>query len=92
MKHVQCVDERRGQLKIRSIVVLNVVLLFAINNNVLAQAPVTYNYTTDALGFLVGCPACNFVGETVSGSFVYDPETPLTPSPPTGFISFPLIP
>lgn len=88
MKHVQCVVERRGQLRILSIVALNIFLLFAISNNVLAQAPVTYNYTTDALGFLPGCPACNFVGEPVSGSFVYDPETPLTSSPPSGFFVY----
>ena len=88
MKHFQSVDDGRSQVRIRGIAVLSIFLVFAVSSNALAQAPVTYDYTTDPLEFLVGCPACNFVGQRVSGSFIYDPETPLTPSPPNGFFVY----
>lgn len=88
MNRVQVNLERRSSGSFFGITVLSIFLVFAVSSNALAQAPVTYDYTTDPLEFLPGCPACNFVGQPVSGSFIYDPETPLTPSPPNGFFVY----
>ncbi len=54
------------------------------NNNALAQAPVTYNFTTDVPGFTGGCPACLFVGQPVSGSFVYNSDADFLGTNPQG--------
>lgn len=56
---------------------LAAVMLFAVGS-ASAQSPVTYNFQTGGPTFTQGCPSCYFIGETVSGSFVYDHETPLT--------------
>jgi hypothetical protein len=88
MNCVQVNLERRSSGSFFGITLLSIFLVFAVSSNALAQAPVTYDYTTDPLEFLSGCPACNFVGQPVSGSFIYDPETPLTPSPPNGFFVY----
>lgn len=84
MSHFQFTDERKGPASYPGIAVLSFFLLFAVHNSAFAQAPVTYNYTTDPLGILVGCPACNFGGQSVTGSFVYDHETPFTRNPRPG--------
>ncbi len=78
MSHLRCTDERRSRLSGRGIAFLSIFLVFNMNNEALAQAPVTYNFSTDVPGFTVGCPACLFEGQSALGSFVYDPETPLT--------------
>jgi hypothetical protein len=88
MNHVQINLERRSTGSFFGTTLFNIFLVFAVSSNALAQAPVTYEYTTDPLGFLSGCPACNFVGQPVSGRFIYDPETPLTSLPPSGFFIY----
>jgi hypothetical protein len=88
MNSVQINLERRSTGSFFRIALFNIFLVFAVSSNALAQAPVTYDYTTDPLEFLSGCPACNFVGQPVSGSFIYDPETPLTSAPPSGFFVY----
>ena len=85
MNRVQINLERRGSGSFFGITLLSIFLLFMMNNNVFAQAPVTYNFTTDVPGFTGGCPACLFVGQPVSGSFVYDSEAALTTTVPPGF-------
>jgi len=84
MSHLRCMDERRSRLSCRAIAFLSVLLVFNLNNEALAQAPFTYNFSTDVPGFTGGCPACFFEGKPALGSFVYDPETPLTNTSSTG--------
>jgi len=78
MSHSRCMDERRSRLSCRGIALLSIFLVFNMNNEALAQAPVTYNFSTDVSGSTMACPACLFAGQSALGSFVYDPETPLT--------------
>ncbi len=49
------------------------------------HVPVTYNFTTDGASFTMGCPACLFEGQPVSGSFVYDSDADLLQIDPPGF-------
>ena len=72
MNRVQLSQARRGSANLFRISLFCIFSLFAANNNALAQAPVTYNFTTDVPGFTGGCPACLFAGQPVSGSFVYN--------------------
>ena len=84
MIQIQGNRSQSGPSSIRRFACLGALIMCGITGTAAAQAPVTYGFSTDPLGFFAGCPACSFGGQSVTGSFVYDPESPLTGTSPTG--------
>jgi hypothetical protein len=74
MSYLKPIKEGKTPIRCRGITALGIFFYFIVNTSALAQAPVTYNFTTDPPAFPGGCPSCLFEGQTVSGSFVYDPD------------------
>ena len=77
MNRAQIKFERRGSRMFFGVTLLSILVLLVMSNNVLAQAPVTYAFTTGNAPF--GQPVAPiFAGQSVSGTFVYDRESAAT--------------